>query len=151
MVGAFGLSSSQCKPHSKASCGGQSATLSHDSNGGLPAFIWQLAICHHFTIVRGYECHSQRKCFTHDKHASFFPTPSSLTYFCLPFPFLCYLCNCLPLCVLFFVKHFFSWALPVAAHDVYVHFPLVTRGNIDGEGLVDLSRTKGWRNKSKKR
>ena len=34
-------------------------------------------------------------------------------------------------------------------HDVYVHFPLVTRGNMDEEGQVDLSRTKGWRSRSK--
>lgn len=45
----------------------------------------------------------------------------------------------------------FSEPLPVVARDVYVHFPLVTRGNMDGEGQVDLSKTKGRRNKSKKR
>lgn len=35
--------------------------------------------------------------------------------------------------------------------DVYEHFPLVTKGNMDGDSQVDLSRTKGWRNKRKKR
>lgn len=35
--------------------------------------------------------------------------------------------------------------------DVYEHFLLVSKGNMDGDGQVDLSRTKWWRYKRKKK
>lgn len=46
-------------------------------------------------------------------------------------------------------KTFLFSAITSPCH-VCVRFPLVTRGNMAGEGQVDFSRTKGWRNKSKK-
>lgn len=63
----------------------------------------------------------------------------------------CYLFYWLSLIFSFSLWNILSSPLPATAHDVHVHFPPVTKGNMDGEGQVDLSRTKGWRSKSKKR
>lgn len=52
-AGVFGLSTSpKCNHQSTASCSSHSDTFSHDSNGELLAFVWQLAIHHHFETVK---------------------------------------------------------------------------------------------------
>lgn len=135
----LGPSLSQCNPHSKAGSGSNWRTFTRDRNAGVFALFWLLVIYHHLNSQRRWMAFFKKMFYTKWAHIVIIILSLPLSYICLFF---------LPLPVLLPVSlsHFLYKTVflqPSLLLSMTSKFPMVTRGNMDEEGHVDLSKTKG--------